>query len=44
MAKNARRAKPERTMQSKSKALKGGWREQWRYSWLNALADMLRQP
>ncbi|WP_275077004.1 permease-like cell division protein FtsX [Providencia rettgeri] len=44
MAKNARIAKPERTMQSKSKALKGGWREQWRYSWLNALADMLRQP
>lgn len=44
MAKNARKAKPERTMQSKSKALKGGWREQWRYSWLNALADMLRQP
>ncbi|WP_353166366.1 permease-like cell division protein FtsX [Providencia sp.] len=44
MAKNARRAKPERAMQSKSKALKGGWREQWRYSWLNALADMLRQP
>ncbi|WP_369308726.1 permease-like cell division protein FtsX [Providencia rettgeri] len=44
MAKNARKAKPERTIQSKSKALKGGWREQWRYSWLNALADMLRQP
>ncbi|WP_353243715.1 permease-like cell division protein FtsX [Providencia sp.] len=44
MAKNARKAKPERTMQSKSKALKGGWREQWRYSWLNALADMFRQP
>ncbi|ETS98459.1 permease-like cell division protein FtsX [Providencia alcalifaciens] len=44
MAKNVRKAKPERAMQSKSKALKGGWREQWRYSWLNALADMLRQP
>lgn len=44
MAKNARRNKPERPKQSKSKALKGGWREQWRYSWLNALADMLRQP
>ncbi|HGN1704387.1 TPA: permease-like cell division protein FtsX [Providencia rettgeri] len=44
MAKNVRRGKSERTMQSKSKALKGGWREQWRYSWLNALADMLRQP
>lgn len=44
MAKNVRKGIPERTMQSKSKALKGGWREQWRYSWLNALADMLRQP
>ena len=44
MAKNVRKGKPERAMQSKSKALKGGWREQWRYSWLNALADMLRQP
>lgn len=28
----------------KSKALRGGWREQWRYAWLNTLADMLRQP
>lgn len=44
MAKNVRKSKPERAMQSKSKALKGGWKEQWRYSWLNALADMLRQP
>lgn len=44
MARNVRKGKPERTMKSKSKALKGGWREQWRYSWLNALADMLRQP
>jgi len=29
---------------AKSKALQGGWREQWRYSWDNAFADMLRQP
>src|SRR5471030_3481750 len=29
---------------AKSKALQGGWREQWRYAWMNALADMLRQP
>ena len=29
---------------AKAKALKGGWREQWRYAWLNTLADMLHQP
>ncbi len=29
---------------AKSKALQGGWREQWRYAWMNALADMMRQP
>ncbi|GAB2949141.1 permease-like cell division protein FtsX [Hafnia psychrotolerans] len=29
---------------AKSKALQGGWREQWRYAWINALADMMRQP
>lgn len=29
---------------AKAKALKGGWQEQWRYAWLNTLADMLRQP
>ncbi|EOI6456901.1 permease-like cell division protein FtsX [Yersinia enterocolitica] len=29
---------------AKTKALKGGWREQWRYSWVNAIADMMRQP
>ncbi|MGP1924177.1 MAG: permease-like cell division protein FtsX [Arsenophonus sp. NEOnobi-MAG3] len=29
---------------AKAKALKVGWREQWRYAWLNILADMLRQP
>ncbi|MGC6389234.1 permease-like cell division protein FtsX [Ewingella sp. S1.OA.A_B6] len=39
---------PAKTAQSaraaKSKALQGGWREQWRYAWMNALADMIRQP
>ncbi|EMT0874274.1 cell division protein FtsX [Providencia stuartii] len=44
MAKHVRKSKSERPMQSKSKTLKGGWREQWRYAWLNTLADMLRQP
>ena len=29
---------------AKSKALRGGWREQWRYAWMNAIKDMLRQP
>ncbi|HGJ5897630.1 permease-like cell division protein FtsX [Arsenophonus apicola] len=29
---------------AKAKAIKGGWREQWRYAWLNTSADMLRQP
>lgn len=38
----AKTAKSART--AKSKALQGGWREQWRYAWMNALADMLRQP
>lgn len=28
----------------KRKTLRGGWREQWRYAWVNTLADMLRQP
>lgn len=36
MATNAKNAK--------SKALRGGWHQQWRYAWVNALADMLRQP
>ncbi|SQI29596.1 Cell division protein FtsX [Serratia plymuthica] len=36
MANNAKNAK--------SKALRGGWREQWRYAWMNAIKDMLRQP
>ncbi len=29
---------------TKSKLLKGGWREQWRYAWRIALSDMWRQP
>ena len=33
----ANNAKPPR-------ALRGGWREQWRYAWMNAIKDMLRQP
>ncbi len=38
-AKTAKKARD-----AKSKALQGGWREQWRYAWINALADMMRQP
>ena len=29
---------------AETEALKGGWREQCRYSWVNAIADMMRQP
>lgn len=29
---------------AKSKALRGGCKQQWRYAWLNTLADMERQP
>ncbi len=29
---------------SKSKALKGGWQEQWRYAWRGTLSDMYRKP
>ncbi|MGP1956892.1 MAG: permease-like cell division protein FtsX [Arsenophonus sp. NC-PE1-MAG3] len=29
---------------AKVKGLKVGWRQQWRYAWLNTLSDMLRQP
>lgn len=32
--------KPEK----KNRSLRGGWQEQWRYAWMNTLADMLRQP
>ncbi|NIG98917.1 MAG: cell division protein FtsX [Serratia symbiotica] len=28
----------------KSKVLRGGWREPWRYAWTHAIKDMLRQP
>ena len=42
MAKQPR--KPVKKMPSKAKALKGGWREQWRHAWVNTLGDMLRQP
>jgi len=51
MANNARPNKPAKApttaktaKAAKSKALRGGWREQARYAWVNALADMLRQP
>lgn len=40
--KPARTAKSAR--ESKSKALQGGFREQWRYAWGNTVRDMLRQP
>ncbi|ATO35276.1 cell division protein FtsX [Dickeya dianthicola] len=29
---------------TKTRSLQGGWQEQWRYAWANALRDMLRQP
>ncbi|MFC3393693.1 permease-like cell division protein FtsX [Brenneria rubrifaciens] len=41
MANNTRNAKKP---VAKAKALRGGWREQWRYAWTNTLDDMLRQP
>ncbi|OZI14320.1 cell division protein FtsX [Sodalis-like symbiont of Philaenus spumarius] len=43
-------AKPQRThttgeaKAAKSRALRGGWKQQWRYAWLDTLADMWRQP
>ncbi|MXP50081.1 cell division protein FtsX [Pantoea sp. Eser] len=37
----AQKAKPQ---PSKSKALKGGWQEQWRYALRGTLSDMWRQP
>ena len=39
-----RPAAPKATQQSKSKALKGGWQEQWRYALRGTLSDMWRQP
>lgn len=44
---NKRPAAPKAARQkqpSKSKALKGGWQEQWRYALRGALSDMWRQP
>ncbi|MGV3344597.1 permease-like cell division protein FtsX [Enterobacteriaceae bacterium LUAb1] len=37
-------AKQKHSMPSKSKLLKGGWREQWRYAWRGMLSDLWRQP
>jgi cell division transport system permease protein len=34
----------QRAKSAKSKALRGGWREQWTYAWQDALADLRRQP
>jgi cell division transport system permease protein len=42
---NPRPAAPKSAKQpSKSKALKGGWQEQWRYALRGTLSDMWRQP
>ena len=42
---NKRPAAPKATKQpSKSKALKGGWQEQWRYALRGTLTDMCRKP
>lgn len=42
---NARQSRArQRQPVDKAKALRGGWREQWRYAWANTLDDMLRQP
>ncbi|RWR02394.1 cell division protein FtsX [[Pantoea] beijingensis] len=35
---------PKTKQLSKSKALKGGWQEQWRYALRGTLSDMWRQP
>ena len=32
------------TQNRQEQALRGGWREQWRYARMNAIKDMLRQP
>ena len=39
-----RPAAPKTKQPSKSKALKGGWQEQWRYALRGTLSDMWRQP
>lgn len=41
---NKRAPAPKATQPSKSKALKGGWQEQWRYALRGTLSDMWRQP
>ncbi|WJV53797.1 permease-like cell division protein FtsX [Pectobacteriaceae bacterium CE90] len=38
------RARETNKPSMKTKSLRGGWREQWRYAWMSALKDMLRQP
>lgn len=41
---NKRMGSPRVCASAKSKALKGGWLEQWRYAWRGTLFDMCRQP
>ncbi|MBP2196054.1 permease-like cell division protein FtsX [Pantoea cypripedii] len=41
---NKRPPAPKAKQQPKSKALKGGWQEQWRYALRGTLSDMWRQP
>lgn len=43
---NKRNARPaaKQSVPSKSKALKGGWQEQWRYAWRGTLSEIWRQP
>lgn len=41
---NKRAPAPKAKQPSKSKALKGGWQEQWRYALRGTLSDMWRQP
>ncbi|MGD8164005.1 permease-like cell division protein FtsX [Pantoea sp. FN0307] len=41
---NKRVPAPKTKQPSKSKALKGGWQEQWRYAWRGTLSNMWRQP
>ncbi|MCU5771236.1 permease-like cell division protein FtsX [Erwiniaceae bacterium BAC15a-03b] len=41
---NKRAPAPKSKQPSKSRALKGGWQEQWRYALHGSLSDMWRQP
>ncbi|KOC91058.1 permease-like cell division protein FtsX [Winslowiella iniecta] len=41
---NKRAPAPKAKQPSKTKALKGGWQEQWRYALHGSLSDMWRQP